>query len=684
MNNKNYFDKNILLVEDDRVTTELQMLNLKKVGYVNVIHVSSGEKAIQLIDSNTQQIDLILMDIHLGSGIDGIKTAKTILENHDLPLIFLSSHTDADVIEEAGNISSYGYVVKNNEIIVLDVSIKMAFRVFESHIKELNNEKMLKEKTDNLIKQNGLFSALLKVLPIGVFMVEAPTGKPLLANEPAQKLLGRGILPDVSSDTLSEVYSAYKAGTNKLYPKNEMPILLGMKGLSSHIDDMEVLKPDESKVLLEVYGTPIFDDNGHIWASLVSFFDITERKKAEKDLSSMKNYLTEIINSMPSSLIVVNEDLLVIQLNKIAQLKTGSIEKSSEGRQLIELFPLLTSNVSMLKKAVREKTVLVDLKVVERINGKTLNYNLTMYPLSSDGINRAVIRLDDVTERVALEEIMIQSDKILSVGGLAAGFAHEINNPLSGMIQSVDVLSRRLSLEIDKNTQVADEIGVSFEAIKSYMEKRDISTILRRLKESGLRISKIVKNMLSFARKSDFSFERVDMTQVLDLAIDLAATDYDIKKEFDFKNIIINRHYEINLPLIECEVTKIQQVFLNLFRNGAESMQDKKKLCDSDGTSGYKPTFNISISLDSKTGLLTITISDNGMGIHALNRNKIFEPFFTTKKPGLGTGLGLSVSYFIITKNHGGQMSVESEEGLGTTFIIKLPVDKKPYDFNIE
>ena len=71
MNNKNYFDKNILLVEDDRVTTELQMLNLKKVGYVNVIHVSSGEKAIQLIDSNTQQIDLILMDIHLGSGIDG-------------------------------------------------------------------------------------------------------------------------------------------------------------------------------------------------------------------------------------------------------------------------------------------------------------------------------------------------------------------------------------------------------------------------------------------------------------------------------------------------------------------------------------------------------------------------------------------------------------------------------------
>jgi PAS domain S-box-containing protein len=145
-----------------------------------------------------------------------------------------------------------------------------------------------KKYEDSLRRHNELVESLLKNLKIGVFMVEVPSGRPLIANEWAQKLLGRGIMPDVTRDNLGVVYKAKKMGTDKQYPIDEMPIVLGMNGISAHIDDMVVERPDGTESLLEVFGTPIQDENGKVWASLVSFYDITERKKAETEIQ-MKN-----------------------------------------------------------------------------------------------------------------------------------------------------------------------------------------------------------------------------------------------------------------------------------------------------------------------------------------------------------------------------------------------------------
>lgn len=144
----------------------------------------------------------------------------------------------------------------------------------------------LKRNEEALKRQNMLFSTLLKILPMGVFMVEAPSGKPLVANEAAFNLLGRGILPDASSENLSNVYKATRFGRSEVYPPEEMPILLGMSGKASHVDDMVIERPDGTKTLLDVTGTPVMDDNGQIWASLVSFFDISERKQAEQVLQA--------------------------------------------------------------------------------------------------------------------------------------------------------------------------------------------------------------------------------------------------------------------------------------------------------------------------------------------------------------------------------------------------------------
>jgi len=149
------------------------------------------------------------------------------------------------------------------------------------------------QNVSELKRQNELFSILLQNLTMGVFMVEAPSGKPLLANDAALKILGRGIMPDASKQNLSEVYKAFKEGTLTPYPPDEMPIILGMYGKSAYIDDMVVERPDGSQNIIEVHGTPVKDNHGNIWASLVSFSDITERKLSQQQIIQAKEKAEE-------------------------------------------------------------------------------------------------------------------------------------------------------------------------------------------------------------------------------------------------------------------------------------------------------------------------------------------------------------------------------------------------------
>ena len=273
----------------------------------------------------------------------------------------------------------------------------------------------------------------------------------------------------------------------------------------------------------------------------------------------------------------------------------------------------------------------------------------------------------DITDRKRMEEIMVQNEKMLSVGGLAAGMAHEINNPLAGMIQTAEVMIKRLQAQprIRANEKAALELGTSMETIDAFMNARGIPRMLTAIRESGQRVADIVSNMLSFARKSDTVVSSHDLNQLLDKTLELATTDYDLKKNYDFKKIEIKKEYDPDLPQVPCESAKIQQVLLNIFRNGAQAMQ---------AAGVENPTFTIRTSLDRSRGKVCIEIKDNGPGMDEHEQKRIFEPFYTTKSVGLGTGLGLSVSYFIIVENHNGEMSVESRLGQGAKFFIFLPV----------
>jgi len=158
------------------------------------------------------------------------------------------------------------------------------------------------------------------------------------------------------------------------------------------------------------------------------------------------------------------------------------------------------------------------------------------------------------------------------------------------------------------------------------------------------------------------------LNDLIDKTITLASTDFDLKKQYDFKSIKIKKEYSDHLPAVPCESAKIQQVLLNIFSNGAQAMQEGET---------RNPLFIITTRLEKERNMACIEIKDNGPGIDAETRKRIFEPFFTTKPAGVGTGLGLSVSYFIITENHGGEMAVESSPGAGFKILIRLPLEKK-------
>jgi PAS domain S-box-containing protein len=143
-------------------------------------------------------------------------------------------------------------------------------------------EEALRTRTDELDTRNRVLNTLLDTVPIGIFMVEVPSGTPIVANQEATRLLGRGILPDATEENLGRVYEAFQAGSCKQYPTEEMPIVRGMRGESSHVDDMVVVRPDETRVQLEIFGNPVLDQQNRVIASIVSFLDVTKRKREEQ------------------------------------------------------------------------------------------------------------------------------------------------------------------------------------------------------------------------------------------------------------------------------------------------------------------------------------------------------------------------------------------------------------------
>ena len=286
----------------------------------------------------------------------------------------------------------------------------------------------------------------------------------------------------------------------------------------------------------------------------------------------------------------------------------------------------------------------------------TFNKMIESLRQSRDEIEEYNRNLEEkIIERtVALEEAqaqLIQSEKMSAIGQLAAGVAHELNNPLGGILGYAQFTLEKMKKNVPPE-------GPSKEAESYIRYLTDIETQARRCKN-------IVQNLLRFSRSSHTTeFEEVDVNQVI------ADTRTFVEHQLHMKQINLTVDLAPDLPLIQANASQLQQVFTNMIINAMHASSPESEIRI---ISGFSP------AVGEFGGAVELRFVDEGQGIQPELINKIFEPFFTTKEVGKGTGLGLSVSYGIV-KEHGGEIKVDSEVGVGTTFTIILPVQKHPHE----
>jgi PAS domain S-box-containing protein len=261
--------------------------------------------------------------------------------------------------------------------------------------------------------------------------------------------------------------------------------------------------------------------------------------------------------------------------------------------------------------------------------GKKLIVNLSLIPLHAPvaAESGSLIVMDNITEKVQLEDQLLQAEKLSSIGLLAAGIAHEVNTPIAGISSYTQML------------------------LKETPESDKRKPILEKIERQTFRAAEIVSGLLNFSRLNSSEFRDLDINQLIEDSLALMG------HQLQMNNIRIESMYDPALPPIYGNMGKLQQVFVNLLLNARDAMP-------SGGEIAVKTGMNES--------MVVVDISDTGVGISEENIRRIFDPFFTTKSVGKGTGLGLAVSYGII-QEHGGGIFVDSSSGRGTHFRVKLP-----------
>lgn len=389
--------------------------------------------------------------------------------------------------------------------------------------------------------------------------------------------------------------------------------------------------------------------------------EVSRHEATGHQLRETKEYLQSMINSMPSIIIGVTAKGIVTHWNASAEHTFEIFSQDALGQPIESLLSHLPISLSMIRATIQAGDPHSLQYSNQHDNNSRTYFDITIYPLISLNQQGAVIRIDDVTRRVTIENLMIQNEKMFSLGEVATGIAHEINNPLSVILQNTQNIFRRIDKGFPNNQHIADELGIKLEQMDSYLKNRDIYTFLNAIRDAGERSATIVNTMLEFSHSNHRNTEIVDINRMINQTININNTIYNTP------NIVVKPRILLelgnNIPPIKCCSSELQQVLLNLLRNATQALTSQP--------GSIEPCIIIRTYI--MLNNLVIEVQDNGPGMSDNVKNHIFEPFFTTKSTGSGTGLGLSISYFIITERHGGSIEVKSNLGKGTTFIIQLP-----------
>lgn len=407
---------------------------------------------------------------------------------------------------------------------------------------------------------------------------------------------------------------------------------------------------------------PILNEEGEVHQIALYGRNITDIKKHELLVTQLRNQYKNIIDSLHSVIISVNHDLKLTNWNREAERLTGKTESDVVDLYYADVFPYLKPFARDIDQAVVQKNNLSFSKQKIAIDSNSRYFDIRVFPIFSDANAGATIQLEDITQKVVMENTLIQSEKMMLVGELSAGMAHELNNPLGGITQGLQTIIRRVSADIENNRKIAADLGLDLSKVNEYFVKRDIFRFFELMRDSSKRASDIITNMLQFSRKSGQGKTRESIADIIDQTLDLIKNDYHIKKQIDAHKIKFSRNVDADIPPVLCVKNEIQQVLLNLLKNASDAMFEAEKT---------DPVIQIIAYGDNNS--VIIKVVDNGPGISSQHQSRIFEPFFTTKAVGKGTGLGLYITYMIITQNHNGTIEARNDEGGGSCFVISLP-----------
>jgi two-component system NtrC family sensor kinase len=436
-----------------------------------------------------------------------------------------------------------------------------------------------------------------------------------------QRLLrGNQVLADASPDVVVENRALDLTCYLPCRVRGELIAILGV----GHKDGLNPLNSEELELLqaLAAQAATAFM-NGRLFSSL--------REKAD-ELQQLTEYSENILESMDSGVLVLDLDGRVSRWNRAMEALDGREREAVLGRSLDEVFPpaFLEALRGSLVLGREEEIASIYKLHLSAQDGRGLIVNVSIAPFQIGSGERrgTVLILNDISARLQLEEQLQHTEKMASIGLLAAGVAHEVNTPLAG-ISSYTQLLRQQTGDDDPRSALLDKI-----------------------EKQSFRAARIIQSLLNFSRSGRGEAERLDLDKLLTDVLSL------VEHQLAASKIKVRRELSGDLPGIRADENQLQQVFFNLVLNARDAMP-----------SGGWLTVRTRVEDDA----VVAEIADTGVGIQREHIKRIYDPFFTTKGIGRGTGLGLSISYGIV-QEHGGAISVESAPGQGTTFRVTLPV----------
>jgi two-component system NtrC family sensor kinase len=449
----------------------------------------------------------------------------------------------------------------------------------------------------------------------GTSGVRLPAGGPLV-----QRLSGG---EPVHADAVMETFpEAGALDLSYFFPcrvKGETIAILGV-GRKNGFEPLNSEEVDLLQALAGQAATAFM--NGRLYHSL--------REKAD-ELQGLTRYNENILESMDSGILVLDLDGRIVRWNRAMEALYGSARADVLGRTLDDVFPaaFLDALRGSLVLGRHEETASIYKLNLPAADGRALRVNVSVVPFQFGRGERhgTILIMDDVTVRMRLEQQLQHSEKMASVGLLAAGVAHEVNTPLTGISSYTQMLRERIEADDPR------------------------AELLEKIEKQTFRAAKIINNLLNFSRAAGSEFEPLDVNRVL---LDVVSL---VEHQLEAARIKVVRDMAAGLPLVRGNENRLQQVFFNLILNARDAMP----------SGGW-----LTLATRADDDAVVIEVRDTGTGIKPQDIKRIYDPFFTTKGIGRGTGLGLSVSYGIL-QEHGGAIFVDSAPGQGTTFQVALP-----------